>query len=138
MARIGRSVPIQALNPPFNILIPPQILWYALYDTTTGELLSMGTDVPTPPAGTDYTVVGDWQMYDEVVIWDSTLRIFVQKPLDFVIDRVDDMLGDSTLTAVWAALSSDQSIALQQRIALLLGPFRYRFAFQGVDIIGGI
>lgn len=136
MARSGRSVPIQALDQVFNQYTAPQILWYALYDTTTGELLSMGTDIPNPPAGTAYTVVGDWGTYADTVIWDPTQHIFVPKPLDTVIDRVDDMIGDSTLTAVWAALSSDQSIALQQRIALLLGPFRYRFAFQGVDIVG--
>jgi hypothetical protein len=139
MARVGRSQPIQAYTQIFNLYTSPQILWYAIFDTTSGELLSLdfGQGAPSSlPAGMDYTVVGDYGTYAQWLTWDTTLRIFVPKPLDTVIDRVDDMLGDSTLTPVWAALTPDQSIALQQRIALLLGPFRYRFAFQGVDIIG--
>jgi hypothetical protein len=141
MARLGRSQPAASYvhTTPFSIIYSiPQVLWYALFDTTTGELLSFGPgDVPVPPPGTDFTVIGDFGMYQDFMIWDETSRTFVLKPIVVMIDRVSDLVSDSTLTSAWATLSADDAQAMQTRIRQMLGPFRWRFDFQDIDIQPG-
>jgi len=119
----------------YNISIG--LIWYALYDTTTGELLSIGTVLPTPPdtipTGTALLVITG--LPDGTVIWDTTLRIFVPRPPDTLVDRAyDDLPADASLTAVWAALDPTKTEALKSRVAELLGSFRYRLVFQNVDL----
>lgn len=138
MARLGRSRPatLYGHGEPFSVIYSvPEQLWYALFDTTTGELLSLGAEVPEPLAGADYVVLG--RQPDESMIWDATLRLFVPRPLDVLIDRVSDLVGDPGLASAWAALTTEQSLAMQARIALMLGPHRYRFDFQPVDLEAG-
>ena len=138
MARLGRSQPAAAykLTQPFPLMTSiPQKLWYALYDTTTGELLSLGTAIPVDIApGRDYIIVADWDFLSNLVIWDTSLRLFVFRIPDVLIDRVTDLVNDVELASIWSTLSTAQAIALQTRIALMLGPYRWRFDFQDIDL----
>lgn len=138
MARLGRGHPASGYGTvrPFPIITSvPQVLWYALFDVTTGELLSLGTEVPNiSPGVTDYVVIGDWDYYSNIIVWDTTLRLFVPKIPVVMIDRVTDVVNDPALASAWAALSTDQSIAMQTRLALLLGSWRWRFDFQDIDL----
>jgi hypothetical protein len=138
MARLGRSKPASTYGRvvPFSIINSiPSTLYYALYDTTTGELLSFGPgDPPIPDPGTDVYVTADFGLYQDFMVWDVVSRSFVLKVLPVVIDRVSDLVADPSLAAVWAALSADQSQALQTRIRQMLGPFRWRFDFQDIDL----
>lgn len=138
MSRLGRSRPAASYGRvvPFSVTTSiPQTLWYALFDTTTGALLSFGPgDAPIPGPGTDVYVVGDFGMYQDFMVWDTVSRTFVLKALLVMIDRVSDLVSDSTLTAAWAALSADQSQAMQTRIRQMLGPFRFRLDYQDIDL----
>lgn len=138
MARLGRSQPasIYGRTIPFSVInARPQVLWYGLYDTTTGELLSLGPDIPSPPAGTAYVVLG--QQPDARVVWSTTLRNFVLVVPVVMVDRVLDLVADASLTSAWAAMSADQRIAMRVRIGVMLGPFRWRFDFQDIDLQQG-
>jgi hypothetical protein len=119
------------------VLTSTPVIWYAHYDTTTGDLLSLGTVVPDPlPDGTavhSYTTRPDLA----VVVWDTTTRDFIPLDPPTVVDRVTDLEADSGLTSVWATLDATQDQALKDRIGQLLGPFRNRYVFQPTDLESG-
>jgi hypothetical protein len=141
MARLGRSKPAKSYGtmlPMLNVWSIPQTLWYAVFDTTTGALISITDDISGGlPGGVDYIVVADWPMYAPFIVWDPTLRLFVPIPVIVMIDRVTDLVGDASCAAAWAALSADQSQALQTRIRQMLGPFRWRLDYQDIDLSAG-
>jgi hypothetical protein len=141
MSRLGRSRPAASYGNmvPFSLTCSiPQTLYYALYNTTTGELLSFGPgDAPIPDPGTDVYVIGDFGMYQDFMVWDTVSRTFILKELLVMIDRVSDLVSDPTLAAAWAALSADQSQAMQTRIRQMLGPFRWRLDYQDIDLSAG-
>lgn len=137
MARLGRSYALQAKTIPYsNTTAVPQVLWYALFDTTSGALISLGTTLDLPlPSGTDVLTLGSQP--DASVVWDTTARNYVPVPVVTTIDRVVDLVNDSTLTTAWASLSANDSQAMQGRIGQMLGPYRYRFSFQDIDLQAG-
>jgi hypothetical protein len=138
MPRLGRSQPASTYGriiPFSNVYSVPQQLWYATYDTSTGELLSLGPELPVLPAGADYTVLG--RAPDSSVVWSTTLRTFVSVIPIVMVDRVMDLVADATLTTAWAAMSVDQRTAMRVRIGMMLGPFRWRYDFQDVDLQQG-
>lgn len=110
--------------------------WYALYDTTTGQLLSTGQGDPgSIPAGTAFITLLGAPPDESVFEWSTTAHAYVRRVAPVTVDRVDDLLNDATLTSAWAALSGPQSTAMQARIGQMLGPYRYRLDFQDVDLI---
>jgi hypothetical protein len=119
------------------LLTTTPIIWYAHYDTTTGELLSLGTVIPDPlPEGTavrSYTTRPDLS----VVVWDTVTTTFIPRDPPTLVDRITDLESDSSLATVWAALDTTQDQALKDRIAQLLGPYRDRYEFQPVDLESG-
>lgn len=112
-------------------------IWYATYNTTTGELVSIGT-TPVDPGLTgfaDKIYVGDTPPDTSRYVWDTTARDFVLKEGDALIDRVDDMVADPTLAGAWISLEAfGGSAEMRSRIGQLLGSKRYRFGFQPVDL----
>jgi hypothetical protein len=111
---------------------PSTTVWYAVYDNTTGDLISTGSDVPGP--GLYYKAYLGGQPDLSVYEWDTTVRDFVLREGVQLIDRVTDLVADASLASVWATLDSTQDTALQDRIGQLLGPYRYRYSFQNVDL----
>jgi hypothetical protein len=113
---------------------PATTVWYAHYDTTSGELLSVGTVAPDPlPSGTALLeLLGqpDLAMYE----WSTSARAFVLKEGASGVDRVADLLADGTLASAWADLSGADSTAMQNRIGQMLGPHRTRLDFQSPDL----
>lgn len=109
-------------------------IWYAHYDDTTGELLSLGTVAPDPvPPGTAFLhLLGQPSL--SLYEWDTTLRVFVPRDEVLLFDRIADLVADESLASVWATLDSTQDQALQDRIAAMIGPHRYRLDFQPTDL----
>jgi hypothetical protein len=130
--------PIQWSPFPHQLLIPwdpTSTVWYAVYDTTTGELLSTGSVDPTPlAAGQALKEYINGQPDLSRYVWDTTARDFVLKPDLGLIDRVADLLADGTLTSAWAALSGTQSQAMQDRVGQMLGSRRYRLPTEPIDL----
>jgi hypothetical protein len=141
MARLGRSKPAgsySTVRPMLNAWSIEETLWYAVFDTATGNLLSITDDISGGlPGGMDYIVVADWPMYAPFILWDATLRLFVPIPVIVMIDRVTDLMSDASCIASWAAMSADQSQALQTRIRQMLGPYRWRLDYQDIDLSAG-
>lgn len=116
------------------VLTTTPIIWYAHYDTTTGELVSLGTVLPDPlPEGTA-TREYYYQPDQSVVIWDTTLREFVSRTPPTSVDRVADLESDGTLSSLWSGLDATETTALKDRIGQMLGPYRYRRDFQPTDL----
>lgn len=114
---------------------PSTDVWYAHYNSTTGELLSLGTiepDLVATPGTAFLEILG--QPNQAEFEWSTTARAFVRREGVDLMDRVADLLADSTLTAAWASLTGPESAAMQARIAQMLGPYRYRQSFQDVDL----
>jgi Concanavalin A-like lectin/glucanases superfamily len=114
---------------------PSTTVWYAHYDSTTGELLSLGTIQPdlTAAPGTSFLeLLG--QPDQSKFEWSTVARAFIWREGVNLVDRVADLLADGTLTAAWASLTGPESAAMQARIAQMLGPYRYRQSFQDVDL----
>jgi hypothetical protein len=123
----------------YQLLIPwdpATAVWYAIYDTATGNLVSgdYAANVTLPlAAGLDYKAY--LGQPDPIrLVWDSTALDYVSRDGIVWIDRVGDLVADGTLTAAWAAMSGPQSTAMQNRIGQMLGPFRYRQNFQDIDL----
>lgn len=114
---------------------PTTLVWYAIYDTTSGALISTGTDLPSPlPSGQGSKSYLGGQPDLSIYEWDTTARDFVLRSGDVLIDRVADLVADGTLTTAWASLSGPDNTAMQNRIGQMLGPYRYRFSSQDVDL----
>lgn len=119
-----------------ELLVPPDpaaVPWYVVYITSTGELFSIGDVYELQPDQSVKTYYGppvDLRAYE----WSTTALDFVTRAGYDLIDRVADLLADSTLTSAWAALSAPQSAAMQDRIGQMLGPYRYRDSAQSVDL----
>lgn len=117
---------------------PATPIWYAVYDMTSGVLVSSGFGITLPlPSGLAYREYLNGQPDPVIYTWDTIARSYVFKEGVVKIDRVADLVADPTLTAAWAALTSPQSTAMQDRIGQMLGPFRYRDTAQDIDLQQG-
>lgn len=129
----GPPIPWRAVQIPFLAPDPAAVPWYAVYVTATGELFSIGDVYELQPDQSVKTYWGpsvDLQRYE----WSTLALDFVTRAGYDLIDRVDDLLGEAGMAAVWADLSGGNSTTLQTRIATLLGPYRYRESAQPVDL----
>lgn len=130
----GPPIPWSRLRVPVMPWDPDTEVWLAHYDTTTGELLSLGTVAPSPiPAGTALLALlgqPDQAQYE----WSTIARTFVLREGVLLVDRVGDLTADAALTSVWATLDNTQDQALRDRVGQMLGPYRYRLDFQSPDL----
>lgn len=130
--------PISWTPEPYQLRIPwdpASVVWYAVYDTTTGELLSTGSVDPRPlPGGQGLKEYINGQPDLSIYDWDTTARDFVLRAGSDLIDRVADLVADASLASAWAALSGAQSTAMQNRIGQMLGSKRYRHAVEPIDL----
>jgi hypothetical protein len=113
---------------------PATTVWYAHYDTTSGELLSVGTVLPDPvPAGTTILeLLGqpDLSAYE----WNPLARTFLSKEGLVQVDRTEDLVADASLSSAWASLDATQENAMKTRVGQMLGPHRIRYDFQPTDL----
>lgn len=122
-----------------NLIIPwdpASVVWYSLYLLSTGELTSLSTTLALPvDAAFGYaTDLGTQSPVDRGKVWDPTVPGWVFPAGNILVDRVSDVVADASCAAAWATLSPTNSAAIQARIGQLLGPYRYRYDFQPVDL----
>lgn len=107
---------------------------FALYETATGRLHSLGNVVVDPvPDGMTVMLVGD-NPPDASVMWDEATRTFVPRPAKVLIDRLQDFLDRPGVQAVWDSLTPGQKIAVRDALIRILGPKRYRSPSAGIGI----
>lgn len=100
--------------------------WYAVYETTTGKLVSLGTVLAqTLPANLTAKDLG-LNKPPDLQMWDEATRSFVPRPAKVLVDRVAGLIADPVLASTWARLTPSQRSILQTRLGEVLGTYRYR------------
>ena len=109
--------------------------YYAVYYLSDGSLFSVGPELASPldPAFGYKEYIGTQPDMTEVV-WDPNALDFVNLASIITVDRVQDLVNDATIAAVWADLTAPNSALLQSRLATFMGPYRYRAAGDSVDL----
>lgn len=108
--------------------------WYYLHEATTGRLVSVTSVAPSVlPDG--ITSVELSLGPSNTQMWDESSRTFISRPLEVLVDRIQDLANDSVLAAVWTRLTVAQRQVLRDRLALLLGPYRLRNSNDGVNFV---
>lgn len=107
--------------------------WLALHRQDDGRLLSIGT-VPPVDAPDGTTVVEVAEPPSGTVMWDEATRAMVPRPQSVIVDRLQDLIDDPELVAVWQRLTAAQRTALRNRLVRLLGPMRFRDAGEVIDL----
>jgi hypothetical protein len=108
-------------------------MYFALYNTTTGALLSQGTLMVTPlPPGTAILELQGPPLDSEM--WDTATRTFVPRPAKVLSDRLLDLLDDADFAAAWASLNATQRTRLRTALIRLLGRYRWRNANDTLEL----
>lgn len=107
--------------------------WSALYDETSGQLLSIASVVSdTLPAGVAVLALAgppaDSQM------WDAITRAFIARPAKVLVDRLQDLLDDADFAAAWSNLNTTQRTRLRTAMIRVLGTKRYRTVSEAVEL----
>ena len=105
------------------------MLWYAVYNSVSGRLDSVGTRVAEalPP---DVVAVELAEEPTAAMMWDEAARAFVPRPAKVLADRLQDILnhpdyGDD-IQLLWNSLNSTQRTRLRNGLIKLLGRARWR------------
>ena len=103
------------------------MVWYAVYESATGRLLSVTTLLGDLPVGvTTLNLAGepaDNQM------WDSTTRTFIPRPAKVLVDRLQDILSNpayADFATAYNVLNAANKTRLRNMLIKLLGRQRYR------------
>ncbi len=115
--------------------------WYAVYETDTGRLVSLGTVLAEPfPAGLS-TVALSAEPDLPTAMWDAPTRAFVPRPAKVLADRMNDLLTDpdyGDLQGLWPSLAQEQQAVLVNVTTRLLGRARWRNPRAPVTIEPGV
>ena len=108
--------------------------YYAIYETATGRLVSLGDVVASPlPQGLTAVDIGRAvDLRDQV--WDQASKAFIARPAPVLIDRLEDVKAMTGMAVLWSSLSAAQKLVLGNAIIKLLGGARYRKASQPVEV----
>ena len=112
--------------------------WYAVYDTVTGHLQSVG-EVLASPMPDSLSILVLVSQPDSTVMWDDNTRQFIPRPAKVLIDRLDDILTNpnySEWQTVWNALNTTRKTQLRNAMIRLLGGARFRNQSEPVEIEG--
>lgn len=107
-------------------------MWFYVYEDATGRLLSE-TDQEVIP-GSGRSVVSRAVRADASVMWDEVSRAFVARPPKVLADRLQDLVDDPVLAAVWTRLTVAQRTTLRNRLVALLGSQRMRGSGEPVNL----
>lgn len=108
--------------------------WYAVYETTTGRLVSIGDQVADPLP--DGLIAAELASAPDLrsVMWDNVARAFTNRPAPVLVDRLDDLRAMPGVTALWNSLNGTQKTVLANALIALLGGARYRKSGQPVAV----
>lgn len=114
-------------------------MWRAVYDTTTGRLLSVGSIHPEQyPPNTAYIDLGEAAPDLVGMMWDEATHAFVTRPAKVLQDRLQDIITNGAYAddaiALWNALNANNRTRLRNGLIRLLGHIRYRAAGESIEI----
>lgn len=110
--------------------------WYAIYDTTSGFLYSVGTVItdPLPPGTAALELPGE---PTPAVMWDEATRNFILRPPKILIDRLQDIIAHADYAdfkAVWDKLTPVQKEKVRNALIKLLGRARWRNVSESITV----
>ena len=70
----------------------------------------------------------------DTVMWSSTSRNWIARPQKVLVDRVQELVDDPSLSAVWSRLTVAQRNVLVNRLRQMLGRERFRNPAETTDI----
>ena len=106
--------------------------YYAIYETATGRLVSLG-DVLAQPLPQNLTAVDIGTAVDlRAQMWDEGTRTFIARPAKVLVDRLDDLRAQPGMAAFWNSLTGAQKTVLANALIKVFGKLRYRAANQSV------
>ncbi len=99
--------------------------YFAIYETATGRLRSLGTVLadPMPP---EFTVVDIGSAPADNTMWDEATRTFIPRPPKVFVDRLEDLRNRPEFRQVWNTLNQTQKDAMRQALIWILGAERFR------------
>lgn len=113
-------------------------MWYSLYDSATGALVSSTNTLPVNiPANMSYLTLADKPANDQM--WDATTRTYIARPLKVLVDRLQDIINNPNyaddIQLVWSSLNATQKTRLRNGLIKLLGAMRYRADLEPVELV---
>lgn len=110
--------------------------WYAIYNTTSGFLYSVGTVITQPlrPGTTSLELAGE---PTPAVMWDESTRNFIPRPPKVLIDRLQDIITHADYAdfkEVWDALNAARKEKVRNGLVRLLGRARWRNASESITV----
>lgn len=91
--------------------------WYAVYETATGRLKSLGTVLANPmPVEFTVQVLAAEPASDQM--WDEATRTFVPRPAKIILDLVDKIMADADLSTLNATARTRIRTVLERHIPL--------------------
>jgi len=113
------------------------MLWYALYDTSSGKLESIGSAEELPQLLGKAALLLPEQPDLSAQMWDETSRVFVARPAKVLIDRLDDIQTNPNFAdfmTAYNSLNAANKTRLRNMIIRLLGKRRFRASQETVEI----
>jgi len=101
-------------------------MWYAIIESTTGRLLSLGDSLPDTRPGQDILPLGETLPDMGQMMWEELGRRFIARPVPVLVDRLDDLNADPDYMTAWNRLTAAQRVALRTALARMLGDYRMR------------
>jgi hypothetical protein len=109
--------------------------WFALHETATGRLESIGEIVDDDAVAarglTKVALAGKPLL--KGVMWDPVTRTFVPRPAKVLIDRLEDIKTDADFKAFWDGLNPAQQTKMRDFFIRFLGALRFRNAAWRAD-----
>ncbi len=99
--------------------------YFAVYETSTGILRSLGT-VLADPMPRQFTVVDIGTSPADDTMWDEATRTFIPRPPKVLVDRILDLRTRPKFLAIWNSLTARQQNDLRDDLIWLLGNARFR------------
>jgi hypothetical protein len=112
--------------------------WHAIYETVSGQLVSVGQVVAEPlPDGLTDLVLTDQP--PDTQMWDPVTHTYIARPVKVRVDRLDDLQSHPSfadfLTA-YQSLSVANRTRLRNALILLLGRYRFRNQSESPESLG--
>jgi hypothetical protein len=111
-------------------------MWYAIYMTATGVLVSGTTVEPTSlPATQAYKTYASKPA--DTMMWDPATRDYIARPPAGVVDRMTDLETRpefADFQAAFGSLTNARKQQIRNSITLMLGIVRYRDTNESVII----
>lgn len=111
--------------------------WLAVFNSTTGDLVSVATVVanPLPDGLTSVTLASEPDL--KLLVWDKVTRTFLARPAKVMIDRWQDFLTNvnyAGFQTIYNALNAQRKTQIQAILIKFMGSSRFRSVNEPTEV----